>query len=114
VKVASAFTRSRRGAALGLARRGQGDAVEGGADLGGVGAARLGEDHAPVVALEQRQPEPALQRLHVPADRPVGDPQLVRRAREAAVPGGRLEGFQRVQRRQTTMHGSGFLTRVSA
>jgi hypothetical protein len=103
-----------RPAALGLPGGGQGDPVEGGADLGGVGRPRLREGHAPVVALEQRQAEPRLQHLHVPAHRAVGDVQLVRRPGEAAVPGRRLEGLQGVERRQAAMHGSGFLTRASA
>ncbi len=56
------------------------------------------------VALEQLDAELALERLHLLADRALGDVKLLGRAREALVAGGRLERAERIERRQAARH----------
>ena len=90
----------RQHALVGLAQVGQGGAQDG----HGLGRrireplARTGQGHLPGQAQEQRLIQPALQRLHLPTDRGLGDPQFLSRAGEALQAGGRLEDPERVER----------------
>lgn len=61
-------------------------------------APRLGQVHAAVTPLEQRDTKVCLKRANLPADRCLGDMQLLGRTRYAAEPGGCLERQQRGQR----------------
>ena len=82
-----------------------GDAVQRVAHRGGECAAWLGQLHAATAPMEQRHAEFALQRLHLMADRAVGDMQFGAGAAEVAVARGGLEGAQRGKRWQAVGHG---------
>src|SRR5262245_26215407 len=91
-----------RTAALALQQplRSVGDAIEGIAHHREIGAASLGDDEPLVLAIEQLQPELGLERLHLMADRALGDAELLGGAREALVAGRGLEGLERIERWQ--------------
>ena len=80
------------------------DAVEGVANDVEVVAAGLGDDQPLALAIEELEAELGLERLHLVADRALGDAELLRGAGEALVAGGGLEGPERVQRRQPARH----------
>ena len=71
----------------------------------GEGLAAHREYEALALAIKQSQPQLDLQRLHLMADGALRHRQLVRRLGEALVPRGSLEGFQRIERRQSASHG---------
>ena len=81
-----------------------GDAVQCLAHSDGERAARLGQFHAAAAPVEQRHAEFALQRLHLMADRAVGDMQFGAGAGKIQVAGGGFEGAQRGKRRQAGGH----------
>jgi hypothetical protein len=56
-----------------------GDAIEGVAHDREIGAASLGDQQPLVLAIEQLQSELGLERLHLMADRALGDAELPRR-----------------------------------
>ena len=64
------------------------------------GPALLGERQGAVQAPEQRHAEPLFEGLDLPADRRLGQRDLVAGAGEAEVAGRRLEGDQQLERRQ--------------
>jgi hypothetical protein len=66
--------------------------------------ARSGQAQAAAGPLEQRQAKVILQQLQLPADRAVGDVQVLRGAPNAAKAGGGLERAQRIERQQGTAH----------
>ena len=59
-----------------------------------------------MAALKKRHAEPVLEDLHLMADGAVGHVQLLGRRGEALVAGRGLESAQRVEGRQTSVHGS--------
>ena len=67
-------------------------------------AARLGQFHTATAAVEQRNAQFALQRLHLMADRAMRDMQFGGGAGEVAVPRGGLEGAECMQRWQAVRH----------
>nr|WP_254696109.1 hypothetical protein [Lysobacter enzymogenes] len=73
-------------------------------ERGGRGVAQAlagrGQVHALAAPLEQRHAKRVLDRAHRPAERAVGQVQLLRGAGEAAQARGRFEAAQRAQRRQ--------------
>src|SRR5205823_11722464 len=81
-----------------------GDPVQRIAHHGEIVPARLRDDQTLTLTIEQLDRELRLQRLHLMAHRALRDAQLLRCAREALMPGGGLEGFQSVQRRQMRAH----------
>ena len=74
-----------------------GHAVEGVAQIGQQRLAFAGDLEPARAAHEQRHAEPLLERLHLVADRRLGDVQLLGGVRETCVTGGGLEGAQRIQ-----------------
>ena len=68
------------------------------------GTARLGQLDGAVQATEQRAAEMLLELLDLVAERRRGDEQLLGGLAEAHVPGGRLKGAKRGQRRQALAH----------
>jgi len=60
---------------------------------------RLGRHGVTAGAQEKANAEPIFEQADLPAHRPMGDVELVRRAAEAAEPRGSLEGLDRIQRR---------------
>ena len=81
-----------------------GNAIEGVAQDREVLAPGLGDDETLPLAIEELDPELRLQRLDLMAHRPLGDEQLLGRPGETFMAGGRLEGLQRIQRRQAAQH----------
>ena len=80
------------------------DPVERVADHVEIFAAGLG-DHQPLaLAIEKLEAELGFERLHLVADRALGDAELLRGPGEALVAGGGLEGPDGVQRRQPARH----------
>ena len=78
-----------------------GDAVEGVAQEGVIGGPRLGQLDPAGFAPEERRAQAPLEAGDLVADGRLGDGQLLRRGAEAAMAGGRLEGPERGQRRQS-------------
>ena len=60
-----------------------------------IGAAGFRQHHALAHPLEQRYPDHLLERADLPADRPLGEIQFLRGARETLVARGAFEGHQR-------------------
>ncbi len=83
---------------------GRGEALEALAKTRQTGLSRIGESQRAVGALEQRQPQVGLQALDLMADRRGRHVQLLGGARDAQVAGGGLEGAERVQRWQISLH----------
>ena len=97
--------------ALQQALRPGGDAVEGIAHDGEIGAARLGDDEPLPLAIEKLQSELGLERLHLMADGALGDAELLGGAREALVARRRLESLECVERRQPARHRPTYIMR---
>src|SRR5262245_51973282 len=95
-----------RAAALALQQplRSVGDAIEGIAHDREIGAASLGDDEPLVLTIEQLEPELGLERLHLMADRALGDAQLLGGAREALVASRGLERLECIERWQLARH----------
>ena len=81
-----------------------GDLVEAGAEQGQRRLRRLGQDEIAAHATQQGNPEIRLQGPHLVADGRRRDVELARSLAEAQVARGRLEGAQRVQRREALAH----------
>jgi hypothetical protein len=71
-----------------------------GAHVGRIDAADVGEHDALAHAMEQRDAQLLLELADLPRHRALREVQLVRRARDAVVPRGRLEGEQVGDRRE--------------
>jgi hypothetical protein len=69
-----------------------------------VGAPGLGDDQPLAFAIEELQSELDLERLHLMADRALGDAEFLGGAREALMAGSGLEGLERVERWQAARH----------
>jgi hypothetical protein len=80
------------------------DPVECVAHDGKVFATCLRDHQALALAVEELDAEHALQGLHLMADRPLRDAQLLGGPRETLVAGGSLEGLEGIQRRQAAKH----------
>ena len=91
-----------------------GNAVERVAHDGEIVAARLGDDQALALAIEQLDRKLRLQRLHLVAYRALRDAKLFGRARETFMPRGGFEGFQGVERRQAWAHRHDFMRKTRA
>jgi hypothetical protein len=98
-----------RAAALALQQplRSVADAIECIAHDNEVGTPGLGDDQPLALAIEELQSELGLERLHLMADRTLGDAEFLGGAREALVAGSGLEGLERVERWQAARHGAG-------
>ena len=81
-----------------------GDAIQCIAHHNKIVASRLGDDESLRLAIEELEAQLRLERFHLMADRPLRDAKFLGRARKALVPGGSLEGFERIQRRQSARH----------
>ena len=81
-----------------------GHAVEGIAQVGQQRLAFAGDLEPARTAHEQRHAQPLLERLHLVADRRLGDVQLLGGVGEAGVTGGGFEGAERVQRQLRAAH----------
>ncbi len=93
-----------RGIVLMQAPRRLDQAIEGGADVGKIGLGGVGQQQTAADAAEQLEPQPLLEAADLMADRRLGDVELGRRRGEAEMPGGGLEGAQRVEGRKLTTH----------
>jgi hypothetical protein len=80
------------------------DAVESVAQHGEILAARLRDDEALALAIEELDAQLELQSLHLVAHRPLRHAQLLGGAREALVPGRSLESLERIEGRKTAEH----------
>ena len=91
-----------KAAALGLAHRARGAGEDGEAlgEAGRAGRPRLGQREAPPRPLDERRADLLLERPHLLGDRRLGDVQLLRGADERQPARDRLEGAQRIERRQ--------------
>ena len=81
-----------------------GHAVEGIAQVGQQRLAFAGDLEPARTAHEQRHAQPLLERLHLVADRRLGDVQLLGGVGEGGVAGGGFEGAERVQRQLRAAH----------
>jgi len=84
--------------------RGGADVIERLADLDEIVAAGGRDLEALALAVEQPDAELRLQRLHLLADRALGDVKFLGGAREALVTGGGLERPEGIERRQPAWH----------
>ena len=80
------------------------DAVESVAQHGEVLAARLRDDEALALAIEELDAQLELQGLHLVAHRALRHAQLLGRAREALVAGRGLESLERIEGRKAAEH----------
>ena len=88
--------------------QGKAHAVEGVAQVGQQRLGVLGQDQPARQAAEQRHAQPLLQPLHLVADGGRRHRQFVGGGDEALVPGGGLEGTQRVQGQQGARHAKAY------
>ena len=82
------------------------NAIEGIAQDDQILPARVRDDKALALAIEELDPELRFQRFHLMAHRALGDAQLLGRPREALVACRGLEGLERIQRRKAAEHRS--------
>lgn len=99
-------THRQRAAAIARAQAlgGRRDAVEGLARGAKTDLPLLGQQERPVEAAEELAPEMLLERLHLMADRGLGDVQLLGGPGEAEMARRGLEGAERVEGRETAGH----------
>ena len=81
-----------------------GDAIQCIAHHTKIVASRLGDDEPLRLAIEELEAQLCLERFHLMADSPLCNAELFGRARKALVPGGSLEGLERIQGRQSARH----------